>query len=141
MSTGFAICHSCATYLRARAIEVGGFSPHLRARIDFDLWLRLATSGYWIANSPEILGVHVKRTGTYFDKQFGRPLSRSTATTNFIAVRRMGLGAKGYALATARVGYSLARRSSVKSTPRFGRDLGTTVPEELSRITAGMFER
>lgn len=131
MAVGFPICHSCATFRRDLAVQLGGYDGRLRARIDFDLWLRMAVAGHGVANVPDLLGVHVKRTGTYFDGQFKVLRSAAQmARLNLIAARRLDLGAAGYAKAAARLAYSLQRRTSVKATPRFS-DPVSTLPVEL----------
>ncbi|WP_425863787.1 glycosyltransferase family 2 protein [Arthrobacter sp. TWP1-1] len=122
MASGFPICHSCATYRRQVAVELGGFNSLLKARIDFDLWLRMAIAGYRVVNLSDTLGIHIKRTGTFFDKQYSTIRSaRQMARLNYIAAGRLTLGIQGYFTATARLGYSLLRSQSVKRTPRFSK--------------------
>lgn len=119
-AASFPICHSCATYRRSEAIQIGGFDFRRRARLDFDLWLRLARTGYRVENVSDTLGVHVKRSGTYFDSQFGRLRSAAQmARLNYLAVLHLDLGPSGILRASARLAYSLLRRRSVKSFPRF----------------------
>lgn len=139
LATHFPICHSCATYRREAAILSGGFNPLLRARIDFDLWLRMLSVGYQARNEDATLGVHLKRTGSYFDGQYSRFRSaRQMARLNFIAASRLQLGLRGYAGATARLGYSLLRRQSVKRHPRYGEpvDRSSVEYELVKRLLA-----
>ncbi|WP_074015191.1 glycosyltransferase [Actinomyces polynesiensis] len=120
MAQSFAICHSCATYRRSAAFDVGLFDESLRSRIDFDLWLRMVTSGWQIENLSDVLGVHLKASGTSFDRRFS-PLrsAMEMARLNFGAAKNLGLGSRGYLVALLRFGYSLSRRTSVKAVPRF----------------------
>lgn len=140
MSTHFPVCHSAAMYRRAAALNAGGFDESRKSRIDFDLWLRIAAQGGRIGNSSEVLAIHAKRTGTYFDRQFSRSRSAiEMARLNFGAVRRLKLGLGGYVLALARLTYSLARTQSVKRHPRYGMRLDS-VPDEV-RQAAGLLSR
>lgn len=135
MAIGFPICHSCATFRRDVAVQLGGYDPRRRARIDFDLWLRIASSGLDVRNAEPTLGVHVKRAGTYFDGQFRVLRSAGQmARLNLLAAHRLDLGPQGYAKAAARFAYSLQRRSSVKATPRFS-TLLAQVPDEVRDVT------
>jgi len=120
LAASFPICHSVATYRRDAALEVGGFDPRRRSRIDFDLWLRMATGGYDLANVRGVYGIHTKAPGTYFDRQWSRLRSANEmARLNFNAVRKLRLGPSGFAVATARYGYSLLRSRSIRGVPRF----------------------
>lgn len=132
MSTSFPICHSAATYRREAALAAGGFDVARRSRIDFDLWLRMAIQGGEVENLEEVLAVHIKRAGTFFDLQFSpRRSAVEMARLNFRAAQGLSLGARGYALAAARLVYSLVRQSSVKRQPRYGLELAG-IPEAVS---------
>lgn len=138
MTRSFAVCHSCATYWRSAALDVGGFDERLTARIDFDLWLRLASSGRGVGNSRSLLGIHTKRSGTWFDRQFSPVRSAGQmARLNFAAARRLAPVPLGYVEAAARLGYSLLRRSSVKPVPRYGVPLAA-VPDDVRSVMASV---
>ena len=136
MARGFPICHSTATYRRDTAVELGGFNPLLRARIDFDLWLRFASDGFSVVNAPALFAIHFKNSGTFFDKEYSRFRSaRQMARLNYLAAGKLDLGVKGYSFATARLAYSLTRRQSVKRLPRFALPISSESDEYLSIAT------
>lgn len=61
--------HSLVTYRRQAAERVGGYR-HLRSCIDYDLWVRFATTGSRLASLDSVLGVIRKHGDRSFD--FGR---------------------------------------------------------------------
>jgi glycosyltransferase involved in cell wall biosynthesis len=121
MAKSFPLCHSCVMYPRSAAMQAGLFNPLLRARLDFDLWLRIGGAGWSFANANEPLGVHVKYEGSSFDKKFNTWHSAiEMLRLNLIACNTFNLGARGYSTAVMRLVYSISRRCSIRRVPRYG---------------------
>jgi hypothetical protein len=94
----------------------------------------MAIQGGEIENLREVLAVHIKRAGTFFDLQFSpRRSAAEMARLNFRAAQGLRLGVRGYALASARLAYSLVRQGSVKRQPRYGVELAE-IPEVVSSV-------
>ena len=62
LTTGNFVYYSVAIR-REALIGVGGFDERLRASVDYELWLRLASRGHTFARCPELLAVYRRRAG------------------------------------------------------------------------------
>ncbi|MGH7509230.1 MAG: glycosyltransferase family 2 protein [Gemmatimonadales bacterium] len=106
LARGVPIAHTVATFRRRAWAETGGY-PLVNNLIDLRFYLRVAKSGWQLANIPEVVGEHYVHDSSFFYRTLSyaerqRDLARAQAQV----VRELGLPGWMYVFSLGRYAYT-----------------------------------
>jgi glycosyltransferase involved in cell wall biosynthesis len=84
------IAHSCTIYRKKQIVSLGGYREDLRRGQDYELWFRVAESGYKFANLQTVLVDFRASPDDFFKSSFEQKVAQ--ARIGFNGCRLLGLG-------------------------------------------------